>query len=139
MHLVSSYPVIMTDVVAKTASFYKEQFGYTLTYETDWYVSLQKAEGDRFWELAVLRFDHETVPPPFRNKSQGVLINMEVSDAAEVYRRLVTEGPLDAIKPLTDESFGQRHFILLDPAGNMVDVIENVPPSEEEAENFIDE
>ena len=81
MRLVSSYPVIMTDLVGETARFYKENFGYSSTYESDWYISLQKIEGDRTWELAVLQFDHETVPSPYRTKSRGVLNNMEVNDA----------------------------------------------------------
>ncbi|MFO8041647.1 MAG: hypothetical protein R6U25_00470, partial [Alkalispirochaeta sp.] len=65
MRLVSSYPIIMTDRVGETAGFYKKHFGYTSTYETDWYISLQRNQNDRIWELAVLQFDHETVPAPF--------------------------------------------------------------------------
>jgi hypothetical protein len=34
--------------------------------------------------------------------------------------------------PLRD-GFGQRYFIVGDPAGNLVDVIEDIPPAEEYA------
>jgi hypothetical protein len=43
---------------------------------------------------------------------------------------------LDPVLPLRDEAFGQRHFIVRDPAGNLVDVIENIPPSEEFASAY---
>ena len=37
---------------------------------------------------------------------------------------------------LRDEDFGQRHFILRDPAGNLVDVIQSIPASEEYAQSY---
>lgn len=131
MKISSTYPVIMTDKVAETVQFYKSHFSFRPVFESEWYVSLQNSDTDRVWELGVLQYDHETIPDSFRKLSQGFLVNVEVEDANGEYERLVASGDLDAIYPLTDEAFGQRHFIVVDPAGNLVDVIQNIPPSEE--------
>ncbi len=136
MNISSVYPVIMTDEVAATASFYKRYFGFEYSYETDWYVSMHCDGPRRGWELAVLCFDHETVPVDYQRKCQGMLVNVEVEDAAEVYERLVLSGPLKAVRELKDEEFGQRHFIVEDPSGNLVDVIQNIEPSEREKSNY---
>lgn len=90
------------------------------------------------WELAVLKYDHPTVPDAYRLKSRGVLINIEVEDAALEYKRLVESGPLTPALHLRDEEFGQRHFIVVDPSGNLVDVIQNIAPQGEFAEAYID-
>jgi hypothetical protein len=60
-----------------------------------------------------------------------MLINLEVPDATGEYARLVEGEHLQPVLALRDEAFGQRHFIVRDPAGNLVDVIENIPPSAE--------
>ena len=42
------------------------------------------------------------------------------------------------LKPLTDEDFGQRHFITRDPNGVLIDVITPIPPSPEYAALFVE-
>ena len=42
------------------------------------------------------------------------------------------------ILPLRDEEFGQRHFIISYPAGNLVDIIENIEASAEFAGYYHD-
>ena len=128
MKISSCYPVIMTDRVSETAAFYRTFFGYSTSFETEWYVSLVHRSDSATWELAVLQFDHPTVPAEYRHKTRGVLINVEVEDAAAEYDRLVGGESLTPILELRDEEFGQRHFIVADPAGTMVDVIQNIPP-----------
>ena len=41
-----------------------------------------------------------------------------------------------SLKPLTDEAFGQRHFITRDPNGVLIDVITPIPPAPEYAGLF---
>mgnify|MGYP006302087943 FL=1 len=127
----------MTDRVSEVAGFYQELFGFQPTFETDWYVSLRREEAGHAWELAVLRYDHETIPDNFRKLSQGMIINLEVEDAAAAYKKLVLSERIEAVSALKDETFGQRHFIVSDPAGNLVDVIENISPSEDAAKHYV--
>lgn len=135
MNVTSIYPVLMTNRVQETADFYREHFGFEETFATDWYVSLRHATRPEF-ELAVLLSDHPTIPPGYGAPSRGLLVNVEVDDARGEHARLVDQAELPEVQSLRDESFGQRHFILRDPSGNLIDVIQSIPPSEDYAESY---
>lgn len=135
MSLQSFYPVLMAENVEASARFYTEHMGFVPAFESDWYVSLKHRENPAY-ELAVLQRTHETVPEGFRERSSGLLLNFEVSDAGAEYERLKEAG-LQVVLPLRDEAFGQRHFIGVDPGGVMVDVIEEIPPSPEFVEQYL--
>lgn len=127
MQITSFYPVLMVDDVAASARFYREALGFDVTFESDWYVSLRFDGG----ELAILDRTHETIPKGFREPVQGLLLNIEVSDAAAEHARMVGELQLVERLPLRDEAFGQRHFIVEAPGGVLIDVIEPIEPSPE--------
>ena len=136
MNVTGIYPVLMTDQVEETAEFYRRHFDFEDTFTADWYVSL-KHKSCPNQELAVLQTDHPTIPDGYNAPCRGVLINVEVEDARTEHDRLVRKAGLTAVVPLRDEAFGHRHFILRDPAGNLVDVIQNIDTSEEFADNFV--
>jgi catechol 2,3-dioxygenase-like lactoylglutathione lyase family enzyme len=136
MTVTSIYPVLLTEDVATTAAFYRELFGFAPAFEADWYVSMRLET----WELAILDRSHETIPAALRGASaNGVLLNFEVTDVDSEYRRLVEEGPLDAVLPLRSEPFGQRHFIVRGPDGVLIDVITPIEPDEEFSAQFLPE
>ena len=56
---------------------------------------------------------------------QGIVLSVEVEDAASEWERLKDKG-LKVIVDLRDEEWGQRHFILEDPAGVYVDVVQQM-------------
>jgi uncharacterized glyoxalase superfamily protein PhnB len=136
MLLQSFYPVVMAEDVEASARFYAEHMGFEMTFESDWYVSLRHRENPAY-EMAVLSPAHATIPEGFRGRSSsGLLLNFEVSDAEAEYERLKEAG-LRIVLPLRDEAFGQRHFIGVDPEGVMIDVIEEIEPSSEFAEQYV--
>ena len=135
MNITSYYPVIMTGDVAATAAFYREHFGFVPLFESDWYVHLQRGQ-DASVTLAVLDGDHETIPEGFRGRAGGMLLNFEVDDVDAVYEALASAG-VPIIQPLRDEAFGQRHVIVADPNGVLIDVITEIEPSQEFAANFV--
>ncbi|MGO2050617.1 MAG: VOC family protein [Microbacterium sp.] len=132
MKITSFYPVLMVDDVATSAKFYREVLGFQTTFEADWYVSLRFDGG----ELAILDRAHETIPDGFRESVTGLLLNVEVTDAAAEHARMVGERGLTERLPLRDEAFGQRHFIVEAPGGVLVDVVEPIEPSAEFAAAF---
>jgi len=67
MKITSFYPVLMVDDVAATARFYREELGFDVSFEADWYVSLRFEGG----ELAILDRTHETIPERFREPVRG--------------------------------------------------------------------
>lgn len=127
MQITSFYPVLMVDDVATAARFYREELGFETTFEADWYVSLRSEGG----ELALLDRTHPTIPEGFREPVRGLLLNVEVPDAAAEHARLVGDRGLPERLPLRDEAFGQRHFIVEAPGGVLIDVIEPIEPSPE--------
>ncbi|NED94732.1 glyoxalase/bleomycin resistance/extradiol dioxygenase family protein [Phytoactinopolyspora alkaliphila] len=136
MKLSSFYPVIATDKVAATRDFYVNHFGFEVVFEADWYVSLNRP-GERPYELAILDATHPTIPAAYRRPVAGLLLNFEVDDVDAEHKRLVVDGDLEAVLELRSEDFGQRHFIVADPAGALVDVITEIPPAEEFADKFL--
>lgn len=123
------YPVLMTDRVADTARFYEQHFRFTRLFDSDWYVHLQSLE-DASVNLAILDGDHATIPEAARGgRAAGVLLNFEVEDASAEYQRVLDQD-LDVLLALRDEAFGQRHFIVKDPNGVLIDVIQPIPPDE---------
>ncbi len=131
------YPVILTDRVAETSAFYLQHFGFKSLFDSDWYVHLQSAT-DASVNLAILQYDHETVPETARSRVGGLIINFETDKVDEEYDRAVAAG-LPILRSLRDEEFGQRHFITEDPNGVMIDVIKPIPPSEEFAAQYAPE
>jgi len=132
MNITSYYPVLMTQHVSETASFYRRHFAMKPLFETDWYVHLQSPH-DRRVNLALVDAGHPTVPEQARGcGAGGLLLNFEVEDVDAVHDRLVAEG-LPMLLSLRDEDFGQRHFITQDPDGVLIDVIKPIPPSAEYA------
>lgn len=137
MKTTSYYPVLMVDDVSASAAFYIRHFRFKPLFESDWYVHLQSAE-DESVNLAILQGDHETIPVEGRGRASGILINFEVEDVDAIHDRLSAEG-LPIRRSLRDEAFGQRHFITQDPNGVLIDVIKQIPPSEEFLAQFAPE
>ncbi|HRE27560.1 MAG TPA: VOC family protein [Anaerolineales bacterium] len=128
MNINSFYPVLLTNQIGATRDFYVRYFGFQVTFEADWYVSLRSADG-RF-ELACVTIDHETVLTESRHPVQGLILNFEVDDADALFRQLIETDGLPLKRKLVSEDFGQRHFITADPNGVLVDVIQIIPPSD---------
>ncbi len=137
MKLTQYYPVLQTNDVAATVAFYKVHFDFVAMFEADWYVHLQSKHDPKV-NLAVLDAQHETIPVSGRGESKGVILNFEVEDVDAMHDRLQSAG-LPMLKGLTDEAFGQRHFITADPNGILIDVIRPIPPSAAFAEQYAEE
>lgn len=135
MNLSSFYPVIMTEQIEASRDFYTQHFGFDITFDSDWYVSLRR-EGERPYELALLDSTHPTIPEGYRQPVRGLLLNFEVDDVDAEYKRLVEGAGLPVKLALRSEEFGQRHFITADPSGVLIDVITEIPPSGEYVEAF---
>ncbi|MFE5671175.1 VOC family protein [Agromyces sp. NPDC056523] len=124
----SSYPVLCAGDVAASAEFYREHFGFEATFESDWYVSLRHPATSS--ELAILDPTHESMPAGYGTVARGVLVNLELDDVDAVAARLEAAG-VPVVQSLRSEPFGQRHIIVRDPGGVLVDVITEIAPSPE--------
>ena len=120
------YPVIQTTDVAATKAFYVDHFRFNVSFDADWYCHLQSSE-DPGVNLAILQSDHETIPAEGRGTVGGLILNFEVDDVDAEFKSAQDAG-LPILKTLTDEAFGQRHFITRDLNGVLIDVIKPIPP-----------
>lgn len=68
--------------------------------------------------------------------AQGLLLNFEVADVDAEWERLVVRVGLAPPLSPRSEGFGQRHFVVSDPAGVLIDVITPIEPSAEYADQF---
>ena len=94
-----------------------------------------KSRSNPNYELALLDYRHPSLPEAYRQPARGILINIEVDNVDEVYSQLNEIG-LPMVLEIKSEQWGQRHFITHDPNGILIDVIENIPPEGEFADQY---
>ena len=95
------------------------------------------ASPDRSVQLAFVRAGHESIPAGYRSRPRGCLVTVETDDVDGLYERAQTRGD-EIVMELRDEPWGQRHFMVRDPDGLLVDVITMIAPSEEHAAKYSD-
>jgi catechol 2,3-dioxygenase-like lactoylglutathione lyase family enzyme len=123
------FPLIQVRDVVQTAGFYRSHFGFTPVFESDWYMHL-KGDSASLHELAIIAFDHDTIPEPGRKPTEGLILSFYVEDAQAEAERLSAAG-VPIVQPLRDEVFGQRHLIASDPNGILIDIITAIEPDPE--------
>lgn len=120
------YPLTITKELKACAAFYTEHFDFTIVFEQDWYVHLVHQSSGA--ELAFMAPNSDNQPkalhPAF--SGEGLVYGFEVEDAASEYERLKSHKGIEVVTELKDEEWGQRHFILKDPAGIYVDVVQQL-------------
>ena len=134
MKLKSLFPVIATKAVTEARDFYMKYFGFVIEFDAGWYVQLhgERDGGGMPLELAFMSPEHESLPAAQRHAfdGKGVFITIEIDDVDGLYRRLLADGHQILIE-LRDETWGQRHFAVRDPAGGMLDVVKPITPAAE--------
>ncbi len=123
----SIFPVICCEGIEESTAFYADLLGLEVTFESGWYTLLRAPQHAQVQLGLVLR-EHPSVPEAFRRPPQGVVVTVEVPDVDVVYSTARAAGrPI--VQELRDEEFGQRHFMVADPDGALVDVVMTIPLS----------
>jgi uncharacterized glyoxalase superfamily protein PhnB len=123
----SLFPDICSHDVAAARDFYREVFGFEVTFEIAWYVQM-RSPSDPNLQIAFVARDHDSVPASHRRDPQGVLVTIEVDDVDAVHARAVALG-VPVVYALRSEVWGQRHFMAEDPHGLLVDVVQLIDAS----------
>ncbi|MBJ3785877.1 VOC family protein [Devosia sediminis] len=126
MKFTSMFPLIHVGDVTATADFYRRHFGFTSVFESDWYMHL-RGDAEGLFEMALIDYTHDSIPEAGRQPTTGFILSFYVEDATAEAKRLEAEGVTIA-QPLRDELFGQRHVIVADPNGILIDVIQAIDP-----------
>lgn len=120
------FPVMVTNELDAVKQFYEAVFGYTTVfYDSDFYLHL--ISSNKSIQLGFMLPNLESQPDflhPIMS-SQGYVISLEVKDAVLAYSE-AKKMNLNFIMALKQEEWGQIHFIIQDPAGFSVDVVQHL-------------
>ena len=114
---------VITEKVRESRDFYVRLLGCEVVYEgaADWFVLLRLGDGELGFMKPDLESQAEIFRPAFRG--QGLWITVDVEDVDAEFRRLQASGiPIAAT--LRDEPWGDRHFVVVDPNGIGVDIVQ---------------
>ncbi|MCP9885912.1 VOC family protein [Synechococcus sp. ATX 2A4] len=119
---------ICADDLAACRDFYVQLLGFVVKYDSDWYVQLG-APGPLELEFGIIKRTHDLVPKAYQTAPTGMYVTFVVPDVDEVYKKAQEMGAKIIQEP-RNEFYGQRRFLVLDPAGCLIDVCS--PWSEQE-------
>jgi catechol 2,3-dioxygenase-like lactoylglutathione lyase family enzyme len=111
---------ICTDDLAASRDFYVQLLGFAIHDDSDWFVQL-RGPGPEALELGLIRRTHELVPAPFQTAPSGMFVTFVVADVDAMHQRAGAMGAPILQEP-RNEFYGQRRFLVLDPAGCLIDV-----------------
>lgn len=119
------YPVVITPNIQECRDFYVGHIGFDVVFEADWYIQLKHANGI---ELGFVRPDLSNQPAFLHEAYNGkcIIVTYEIGDAEEEDAKAEKIEGLAIVLPYTEEEWGQKHFILKDPAGVFVDIVEHL-------------
>lgn len=119
------FPVMATSKLDSVKQFYEAIFGFNAVFfDPDFYLHLVLPSGV---QLGFLVPNHESQPAFLQPQmvTDGYVISFEVKDAHSAYAQ-AKEQNLAIVLSLKEEVWGQLHFILEDPAGFKVDVVQHL-------------
>lgn len=115
---------VVTEKVLESKEFYVRLFGCEVLYEGEggWIVLLKLGDS----ELGFMKPGLPSQPGVFRPafQGQGLWVAVDVDDVEAAYARIKALGvPIDT--ELRSEPWGDRHFVVIDPNGIGVDVVQH--------------
>ena len=125
----SLFPAICSNAIEESKEFYVSLLGFKPVFAIDWYVQLQSPT-DKNLQLAFVQQNHASVPAGFQQSPRGVIVTVEMDDVDAVYKRARSLGHKMVLE-LRDEDWGQRHFMVRDPNGLLLDLVQMIEPKRE--------
>ena len=123
------FPVMVAANLEEIRQFYSSAFGFNAVFfDPDFYLHLVSPSTGI--QLGFLVPNHPSQPEFLQAQmsTSGYVISFEVADAAKAYTE-AQQLELNIVMPLKEEVWGQVHFIVEDPAGFKIDVVEHVATS----------
>ena len=120
------FPVMVTANLDQQRNFYTSIFGFdAVFFEPEFYLHLVSPSTGV--QLGFLVPEHASQPRFLHSlmNTQGHVITFEVANAAAAYAQSQALN-LTVEMPLKHESWGQIHFIVKDPAGIKIDIVEHL-------------
>jgi uncharacterized glyoxalase superfamily protein PhnB len=123
------FPVMVAENLEAMKQFYETVFGFkTVFYDTNFYLHIISPNNSI--QLGFL-LPNLVSQPEFLHSvmsSEGFVISLEVKNAALAYSE-AQKMNLTLIMDLKQEEWGQIHFMIQDPAGFSVDIVQHLEPT----------
>ena len=128
------FPVLTTTKLIECRDFYTRHFGFTVVFEADWYVHLAAETGI---QLGFMQPNHPTQPDFLQAAygGSGLIYSFEVDNVDQEYEKFKKSDILILLHVRTEE-WGQRHFMIKDPSGMIIDVVQHAQPTAEYKDKY---
>jgi uncharacterized glyoxalase superfamily protein PhnB len=123
MNVIRIVPNLASESFAASRDFYVEMFDLTPSVELDdWYLQLMP-QSNAMLNIGFVKPDHELFAGRDASSGpSGVVLTIHVDDVEDAYRRAKRLGAEIAAE-IRDEDYGQRHFLVIDPNGLVLNVM----------------
>jgi uncharacterized glyoxalase superfamily protein PhnB len=122
------YPLITVTALGASRDFFVKFFGMSLVFEASWVAMLSLSNAGTI-SVGLMSSDHPSSPPgPEVFDGRGMILTLQVDDAQALHARL-TAADVPITHSLTDAPWGQRRFVVTDPSGIFVDVVQQIEPA----------
>ena len=125
----SSFTVLIVNNLDNARTFYVNNFGFKIAFQNEWYLHLVTESGI---QIAFMLPNQPTQPGIFKKQFEGsgFIFSLEVDDADQAYSH-ARDNSLYIVSELKTEEWGQRHFVIKDPNGVYIDVVQSTEPTDE--------
>jgi uncharacterized glyoxalase superfamily protein PhnB len=128
MAIVDTYPLFTVSNLRGSRDYFMHRLGMQVVFQATWVVMLSAPNATSI-SVGLMSSDHPSSPPgPELFDGRGMILTLQVDDAAALHARLTAEGVIVA-HPLVDAPWGQRRFMLTDPSGISIDVVQQIEPA----------
>jgi predicted enzyme related to lactoylglutathione lyase len=123
MRVIRIVPNLSSEAFVASRDFYAAMFDLVVSVELDdWYLQLM-AESDTMLNIGFVKPDHELFAGRTASSgTYGVVLTVHVDDVDEAYKRANKLGA-EIAADIRDEEYGQRHFLVVDPNGLVLNVM----------------
>ncbi len=111
---------VCSDDPQESKNFYVELLGFSVKYDSDWYVQLCSSK-DSDIEYGIIQRNHELVPKGYQDAPTGMYVTFVVEDVDAIYNKAIKMNVTIIQKP-RNEFYGQRRFLVKDPNGCLLDI-----------------
>ena len=121
----SAFSLYVVKDIEAQKEFYGKNFGFkAVFFDSEFYLHLVNPSNGI--EIGFMLPNLATQPGFLQATAQadGMVISFEVDSAAQAYRQAVA-ADLDIVFELKEEVWNQTHFMIRDPSGLIVDIVED--------------
>ena len=118
---------IITEKLDETKKFYTEILNFGVSFENEFYLLLHTPNHTE--EISFLKPNHPSQKSIFQSEfnGKGVYLTIEVENVDEMYKKIKANNVSIEIE-IRDESWGDRHFAIVDPNGIGIDIVTYTKP-----------